>query len=73
MRLCSGTCPGGYDAAIYSGTVGNNRAPHSWVEIEFDGRNYIFDTELEMAYRKKGRYDVNLYKYIDVDGWHYIR
>ena len=63
----------GYDAAIYSGTVGNNRAPHSWVEIGFDGRNYIFDTELEMAYRKKGRYDVNLYKYIDVDGWHYIR
>ena len=63
----------GYDAQIFSGTVGSNRAPHSWVEIAFDGRNYIFDTELEMAYRKKGRYEINLYKYIDVDGWHYRR
>ncbi|MDE7242831.1 MAG: S-layer homology domain-containing protein [Oscillospiraceae bacterium] len=63
----------GYDAKIYSGTVGSNRQPHSWVEIEFSGKSYIFDTELEMAYHKKGRYDINLYKYIDVDGWRYIK
>lgn len=63
----------GYDSRIYSGTVGRNKAPHSWVEITFNGRSYIFDTELEMAYRKKGRYDVNLYKYIDVDGWRYVK
>lgn len=63
----------GYDAKIYSGTVGSNRAPHGWVEIAFDGRDYIFDTELEMAYHKKGRYEINLYKYIDMDNWQYRR
>lgn len=63
----------GYDSKIYSGTVGSNKRPHSWVEINFDGKDYIFDTELEMAYHKKGRYEINLYKYIDVDGWHYIK
>ena len=31
-----------------------NPRPHGWVEIEFDGVPYIFDTELEMA--KKGQY-----------------
>ena len=46
----------GYDARIISGTTGYNRAPHGWVEIDFDGVTYIFDTELEMAYRKKGIY-----------------
>ena len=63
----------GYDAKIYSGTVGSNKAPHGWVEIAFDGKDYIFDTELEMAYHKKGRYEINLYKYIDVDGWRYVK
>lgn len=63
----------GYDAKIRSGTVGANKRPHSWVEINFDGRDYIFDTELEMAYHKKGRYEINLYRYIDVDNWHYIK
>lgn len=63
----------GYDAKIYSGTVGSNKRPHSWVEINFDGKDYIFDTELEMAYHKKGRYEINLYKYIDVDNWVYIK
>lgn len=63
----------GYDAKIYSGTVGNNVRPHCWVEIRFDGKDYIFDTELEMAYHKKGRYEINLYKYIDVDNWHYVK
>ena len=64
----------GYDAVIYSGTVGQNRAPHSWVEIKFDEKWYIFDAELEMAYRRRGRTDINLYKYIDVNnGWRYVR
>lgn len=64
----------GYDSVIYSGTVGQNRAPHSWVEIQFDGKWYIYDTELEMAYHRKGRYDINLYHYIDHNnGWRYIR
>ena len=43
----------GYDAQVYSGTVGSNRAKHAWVEIEIDGVNYTFDPELEMAGRKK--------------------
>ncbi|MCI8811088.1 MAG: hypothetical protein HFF84_13480 [Oscillibacter sp.] len=64
----------GYDARIYSGTVGQNRAPHSWVEITMDGTSYIFDTELEMAYRLKKRYDVNLYKFNDTrNSWRYVR
>ena len=63
----------GYDAQIYNGTVGSDKRPHSWVEINFDGKDYIFDTELEMAYHQKGRTEINLYKYIDVDGWRYIK
>ena len=51
----------GYDARIYSGTVGTDRSPHGWVEIEFDGENYVFDTELEMAYRKKGNYNNDMF------------
>ena len=59
---------------IYSGTVGRNRAPHSWVEINMDGKNYIFDTELEMAYRRKKRFDINLYKFYDAgNSWNYRR
>lgn len=46
----------GYDAQVCSGTVGMNRAKHGWVEIEIDGVNYIFDSELEMAGRKKNVY-----------------
>ncbi len=64
----------GYDARIYNGTVGQNKAPHSWVEITMDGQSYIFDTELEMAYRRKRRFDINLYKFQDPkNNWRYVR
>lgn len=64
----------GYDATIYNGTVGVRRSPHSWVEISLDGKNHIFDTELEMAYRRKKRFDVNLYKFYDAgNSWNYRR
>lgn len=51
----------GYDAKCIAGAIGGARDkglyPHSWVKIEFDGKMYIFDTELEMAKRKeKGSY-----------------
>ncbi len=46
----------GYDSKIISGTVGSNASPHGWVEIAFDGTDYIFDTELDMAKRLKGLY-----------------
>ena len=64
----------GYDSVIYNGTVGVRRSPHSWVEITMNGKNYIFDTELEMAYRRKKRYDINLYKFYDAaNSWNYRR
>lgn len=61
----------GYDSRIVNGTVGQRRSPHSWVEITFDGRSYIFDTELEMSYRKKGQ-NINMYKWLG-EGWSYIK
>jgi len=64
----------GYDSVIYNGTVGVRKSPHSWVEINMDGKNYIFDAELEMAYRRKKRFDVNLYKFYDAsNSWNYRR
>lgn len=51
----------GYDAIPISGGVGHRLSPHGWVEIQFDGVPYIFDTELEMAYRAKGTYIYDFY------------
>ena len=45
----------GYDAHAIAGGSNWTPRPHAWVEIEMDGVNYIFDTELEMA--KKGQYN----------------
>ena len=58
----------GYDAEAVSGGVNWNPRPHGWVEIEFDGVPYIFDTELEMA--KKGQYHFWKLAYEDVP-WPY--
>ena len=64
----------GYEPLIYNGTVGVRKSPHSWVEIELNGKTYIFDAELEMAYRRKKRFDVNLYKFYDAsNSWNYRR
>ena len=64
----------GYESVIYNGTVGVRKSPHSWVEINLNGKNYIFDAELQMAYRRKKRYDVNLYKFYDAgNSWNYRR
>lgn len=62
----------GYDGTAVSGVVGHDRSPHSWVEIDFDGVTYIFDTELEMAYREKGitYYDFYMMSYSRVP-WPY--
>ena len=43
----------GYDARAYSGTI--SEQPHGWVEIAFDGQDYLFDPELEMAARERGQ------------------
>ena len=64
----------GYESAIYNGTVGVRKSPHSWVQIAMDGKSYIFDTELEMAYRRKQRFDIDLYKFYDAgNSWNYRR
>ena len=51
----------GFDARVYSGTCAATRQPHGFVEIEIDGVNYWFDTELEMAYRNKGNYSNDMF------------
>lgn len=45
----------GYNCTIISGRVGTDGDPHGWVEMQIDGRWHIFDPELEMAWREKGR------------------
>lgn len=39
----------GFDAKIYSGTMGPEDDPHAWVEIEFDGETKLFDPEYEYS------------------------
>ena len=43
----------GYDAKIVSGTYGQERAPHGWVEIYEDGIRYTYDVEIEMVSRAR--------------------
>ncbi len=45
----------GYNCTIISGRVGSDGDPHGWVEMLIDGRWHIFDPELEMAWRERGR------------------
>ena len=62
----------GYDAEAYSGTMGPNRRPHAWVEIEFDGEPHIFDAEDDWTsgiHNEIHKYDITpeeaeRYKYI---------
>lgn len=62
----------GYDAVAVSGMCSPNN-PHGWVEINIDGTDYMFDTELEMAHRKQGR-NTNLYMIpMDQLPWSYWR
>ena len=63
----------GYDVRAVSGVVGTRRDPHGWVELESEGVTYIFDPELEMAYRGRG-YTYNLYRlpYSSVP-WPYVK
>lgn len=67
----------GYDAVIYSGTINPppNVRSHGWVEIEFDGVPYIFDTELEYTQVLGGHTGTVYYKisYERVKGWYYNR
>ncbi len=44
----------GYNPREVAGLVGYNRRPHGWIEIDINGRTYIYDTELTMAKRRDG-------------------
>ncbi len=63
----------GYDARAISGTTNWTPRPHAWVEIEFDGVPYIFDTEMEMASKGKyGEYHFYMLSYdIEATIWPY--
>ncbi|MBQ9348702.1 MAG: transglutaminase domain-containing protein, partial [Oscillibacter sp.] len=53
----------GLRATAISGVVSSARSQnHSWVEIPLDGAVWIFDTELEMAYRQRNDFRFNLFK-----------
>lgn len=64
----------GYEARAISGTVTQTIQPHGWVLIEFDGQDYIFDVQWEMAYRvKQNRYDMDMFMLTLKEGkyWNY--
>ena len=65
----------GYDAVIYSGTIDPDPTPHAWVEIEFDGVPYIFDTELEFTQVTIAHHGSSYFKapYPKVETWYYFR
>ena len=52
----------GYDAVCYSGLVGVDRNPHSWVEITIDGAPFIFDVETEMQNRLNNDFYTSMYQ-----------
>lgn len=61
----------GYDARAVSGTCTGSNQPHGWVFIAFDGKDYLFDCEWEMAYRTEREiYDKNMFM-IPSNKWSY--
>ena len=64
----------GFDAMLISGKVNNSDPiPHAWVEIEENGKMYMYDAELEMAHIRDGNpYDLWHMAYEDTP-WSYWR
>jgi hypothetical protein len=61
----------GYEARAVSGTCTGSNQSHGWVFIEFDGKDYIFDCEWEMAYRTEREiYNMNMFM-IPSNKWSY--
>lgn len=58
----------GFNANVYSGTVGRLRDRHGWCDITFDGVPYIFDTELQMKVPKT---DFFMQTYTQLRRWNY--
>ena len=65
----------GYEARAISGTMTETNQPHGWVEIDFDGVPYVYDTETEYAYYRDGRTPKRMFhcSYAAVASWHYRR
>ncbi len=54
----------GIEAVTVVGQLGKNRHPHGWVEITLDGVTAVYDPEIEMVYRGRGRsYDMFRFQY----------
>lgn len=60
----------GYDAGVYSGTVGRDCARHGWCEIIVDGEPLICDAELMF---KNSRLDMYMKTYTQLHYWGYNR
>jgi len=45
----------GVEAVTVVGHLGRNHQDHGWVEISLDGVNAVYDPEIEMVYRDRGR------------------
>ena len=64
----------GYNAVVYSGTVGKDREPHGWCEIIIEDVPYICDAELMMRRRSiGGELDMYMKRYEELRGWTYVR
>lgn len=65
----------GFDACVYSGKIGIADSEHGWVEMDIDGETYIFDPEMEMAYRKDQYKTIDMFMmtYEEAARWHYTR
>ena len=65
----------GYNAVVYSGSVGKDREPHGWCEIIIDEIPYICDAELMMRRRTSGGAELDMYmkRYEELRGWTYVR
>lgn len=65
----------GFDACVYSGTIGIADSEHGWVEMDIDGQTYVFDPEMEMAFLKDQYKTIDMFMmtYEEAARWHYTR
>ena len=65
----------GFDACVYSGTIGIADSEHGWVEMDIDGQTYVFDPEMEMSFWEDQYQSIDMFMmtYEEAARWHYIR
>ena len=65
----------GFDACVYSGTIGIADSEHGWVEMDIDGQTYVFDPEMEMAFWTDQYQTIDMFMmtYEEAARWHYTR